>query len=66
MNWVHTMQKNGCLSETILYTLIKPIKLSKTIKIVFKLLPNKLLQLYWDSQLKKNNAIDESFAQPYK
>ncbi len=58
--------KNGCLSETILETLIKPVKLSKTIKIMFKLLSNKLLQLYWDSQLKKNNAIDESFAQPYK
>ena len=58
--------KNGYLPYDILDELIKPVHLTKSLKLAFTLLPNKLIQLYWDSQMKKNKVIDQSYAQPYK
>ena len=58
--------KNGYLPSDILDELIKPVHLTKSLKLAFTLLPNKLIQLYWDSQMKKNKVIEQSYAQPYK
>lgn len=58
--------RNGYLSEAILEDLIEPIRLSKTMKSAFGMLPNKVIQFYWNSQMKKNNVLDQAFAMPYK
>ena len=46
--------------------LMKPIQLGKPTQFAFKLLSKtSLLNMYWDSSLKKNNALDKSFDKPY-
>lgn len=57
--------KNGYLEEKILDELIKPINSSKLMKSAFKFLPSKLIQFYWNSEMKKNGVIERSFSKPY-
>ncbi len=46
--------------------LMKPLQLSKGTQLAFKLLSKtSLLNVYWDSSLKKNNAFEKRFDQPY-
>ncbi len=47
--------------------LMKPIRLSKPVQFIFKLMSKtKLVKTYWDNNLKRNNAFEDRFAQPYK
>jgi NAD(P)H-dependent FMN reductase len=58
--------KTGEFSQEITDTLRKPYKLSKSKLFIFKV-GDKLgfTNFYWNSNLKKNNAFENRFAQPY-
>ena len=58
--------QNGHLSSEMLNTMIKPIFLTNNHKFIFSILPNFLIQFHWNSQLRKNKAMDKVFAKPYK
>ena len=46
--------------------LMRPIQLTKTTQVMFKLLSKtSILNVYWDSSLKKNNAFEKRFDKPY-
>jgi len=46
--------------------LMKPIQLTKPTQLMFKLISKtNLLNIYWDNNLKKNNAFDNRFDKPY-
>lgn len=58
--------QTGHLSSEMLNTMIKPIFLTNNHKFIFSILPNFLIQFHWNSQLRKNKAMDKVFAKPYK
>ena len=54
------------LNPVIVNKLAKPERLSFTALTFYRLLSRlRLLNFYWDSQLKKNKAFENRFAQPY-
>lgn len=46
-------------------SLAKPVVFSKTTQVLFNLVGKKMMNYFWDSQLKQNNALSNSFDQPY-
>ena len=59
--------KTGFFSENIEAKMIKPFQLSPTRIAFFKLMQKTgLINFFWDSQLKKNNAFDIRYAKPHE
>ena len=59
--------KNGTFDEDIVRSLAKRERMSWFTRALLKLLSlTGLTNLYWDTQLKKNNAFDNSFDRPYE
>ena len=58
--------KTGVFSAEIINKLRKPYKLSKSKLFVYSIGKKLgLTEFYWNSNLKKNNAFEQRFAQPY-
>lgn len=59
--------ESGQMSTQILAKLAAPVYLSKVTLFLFRLLaPTGLIQFYWNSQLKQNNAFHQRFDKPYR
>lgn len=59
--------ESGQMSTQILVKLAAPVYLSKGTLFLFRLLaPTGLIQFYWNSQLKQNNAFHQRFDKPYR
>jgi NAD(P)H-dependent FMN reductase len=58
--------QSGGFSPELLKKIAKPEKLNRTGLFIFKFLQKLgMMNFYWDSQLKKNQAVEKRFAQPY-
>ncbi|SCY21315.1 NAD(P)H-dependent oxidoreductase [Alkaliphilus peptidifermentans] len=58
---------NGNFSPSDIRQLGRPIRLGKGLSILFKLLTRiGLINLFWDQQLKANNAYEKRFDRPYQ
>jgi len=56
----------GNFNPTNIHQLARPIRLGKGMKILFKILTKiGLINVYWDQQLKENQAYEKRFDRPY-
>lgn len=64
---VKTAVSTGKFDSSHIDQMAKPIHLSKRTRFLYQYLaPKKLVNFYWNMQLKKNNAFEKRFDQPYK
>lgn len=60
------MVKDGKMDSEQMKALGKPAYLPQSLQVLFRLLKSTgLVNIYWDSQLKKNKCFEQRFAKPY-
>ncbi|WP_422486578.1 hypothetical protein [Gudongella sp. DL1XJH-153] len=64
-NTIENLVYEGEFSKIDIFQLAKPIRYGKGMQILFNLLSKRLLNLFWDHQLKTNNAYEKRFDRPY-
>lgn len=63
---IEQLIETGTLNEVLVQKLSMPIRFNKPTIIAFNLFAYKLLNAFWNSFLKSNQAYDRRFDQPYK
>ncbi len=63
---IEQLIETGTLNEVLVQKLSMPIRFNKPTVIAFNLFAYKLLNAFWNSFLKSNQAFDKRFDQPYK
>ncbi len=56
---------NGKFNKSDLQKLAIPVKFGVVIRILIKMMSKKMLNSFWDNQLKSNNAYEKRFDRPY-